>query len=413
MLCYLQINANNYVRNSCYKGNQFNYGLHLLPLKPMVITVIHTISIVLFTSYAVLLFYYTYCWCTIPTFNFTQTKNATTITIIIPARNEAANIITCLNSICLNNYPATCYQIIVIDDYSTDATAALVKNYTAENVLLLQLQNFTHHNIIAYKKKAIEIGIEHATGELIITTDADCIVPVNWLQCIDSYYQQTNAALIVMPVQFLHTPTMLSTFQSLDFMTLQGITGASVFKNMHSMCNGANLAYTKKVFNQVHGFKGIDNIASGDDMLLMHKIFALYPHKIKYLKTPEVIVKTAPAATITHFFNQRIRWASKADTYDDKRIFAVLLLVYILNVWLVLLGIASFFNAEILQLFLVALLLKTIIELIFLVPVAHFFAGKKLLWYFPLAQPFHITYTIIAGWLGKFGSYSWKGRVVK
>jgi glycosyltransferase involved in cell wall biosynthesis len=385
----------------------------LLPLKPMAITVIHAISIVLFTSYAVLLLYYTYCWCTIPTFNFTQTKNTTTITIIIPARNEAANIITCLNSICANNYPTACYQIIVIDDYSTDATAALVKNYTAKNLLLLQLQNFTHNNIIAYKKKAIEIGIEHATGELIITTDADCIVPNNWLQCIDGFYKKTNAALIVMPVQFLQAPTMLSIFQSLDFITLQGITGASVFKNMHSMCNGANLAYTKKVFNQVQGFKGIDTIASGDDMLLMHKIFALYPHKIKYLKTPEVIVKTPPAATITDFFNQRIRWASKADNYDDKRIFAVLILVYALNVWLVLLGFASFFNVEVLQLFGVILLLKTIVELIFLVPVAHFFSSKKLLWYFPLAQPFHIVYTVIAGWLGKFGSYSWKGRVVK
>ena len=389
------------------------YALHLLPLNPMLVTVIHALSIILCTSYAVLLMYYTYCWCTMPLFKSTPSKKITTISIIIPARNEAANIIACLNSICANNYPTSQYQIIVIDDYSTDATASLVKNYSAKNVQLLQLQNFSKNNIVAYKKKAIEIGIEHATGELIITTDADCIIPNNWLECINSYYQQTNAALIVMPVKFTQVPTLLNIFQSLDFMTLQGITGAAVYKNMHSMCNGANLAYTKKVFNQVQGFAGIDDIASGDDMLLMHKIFTLYPHKIKYLKTPSVIVKTPATATITDFFNQRIRWASKADKYDDKRIFAVLVLVYVLNVWLVVLGVASFFYTTIPLPFLFTLLFKTIVELIFLVPVAHFFNSKKLLWFFPLAQPFHIIYTVIAGWLGKFGSYSWKGRLVK
>ena len=177
------------------------------------------------------------------------------------------------------------------------------------------------------------------------------------------------------------------------------------------MCNGANLAYTKNAFNKAGGFSGIDAIASGDDMLLMHKIFKLYPNGIAYLKSKEVIVRTEPAYTITQFFNQRIRWASKADKYDDKRIIAVLILVYFLNVWIFISGVAAFFF-NVSFYFIGLLAAKTVIELFFLYPVARFFNKQIILWWFPLAQSFHILYTITAGWLGKFGSYQWKERKV-
>ena len=106
-------------------------------------------------------------------------------------------------------------------------------------------------------------------------------------------------------------------------MTLQGITGASVFKKVHAMCNGANLAYQKDVFFEVGGFEGIDQVASGDDMLLMHKIQTRYPNEIMFLKSKDVIVTTRAAESLKEFINQRIRWASKADRYTDKKITAV------------------------------------------------------------------------------------------
>ena len=199
-------------------------------------------------------------------------------------------------------------------------------------------------------------------------------------------------------------------FQSLDFMTLQGITGASVFKKVHAMCNGANLAYQKDVFFEVGGFEGIDQVASGDDMLLMHKIQTRYPNEIMFLKSKEVIVTTRAAESLKEFMNQRIRWASKADRYTDKKITAVLLLVYLFNAWLFILGLFSFFNLNAFYLFAGLLLIKTLVELFFLFPVARFFGKQQQLWWFLPAQPFHILYTLIAGWLGKFGSYQWKGQ---
>jgi cellulose synthase/poly-beta-1,6-N-acetylglucosamine synthase-like glycosyltransferase len=253
------------------------------------------------------------------------------------------------------------------------------------------------------------------------------MVPKNWLQTIDSFYQKTGASFMAMPVKYDAPKNFTEAFQSLDFMTLQGITGASVHKHLHSMCNGANLAYTKKAFEQVNGFKGIDNIASGDDMLLMHKIYLQDPQKVFFIKSQELIVQTVPMHTVKDFFNQRIRWASKADRYDDKRIFGVLLMVYFFNLLLLLLPMVSLFNnavvsfhlypfritASLMEYWLFLMLCKTFIEMLFLFPVARFFKQISLLWLFPIMQPFHIVYTVIAGWLGKFGSYKWKGRNVK
>ena len=189
-----------------------------------------------------------------------------------------------------------------------------------------------------------------------------------------------------------------------------------------TMCNGANMVYERSAFYEVGGFAGIDNIASGDDMLLMHKIYERYPDRVLFLKSKVAIVKTAPVDTIKQFFNQRIRWASKAEKYDDKRILPVLVLVYFFNVLLLVLPIVSVFNnaqysifnvqCSMLGVWLWMLLFKIVAELFFLYPVAAFFNKKSMLWFFPLMQPFHILYTIIAGWLGKFGKYSWKEREV-
>ena len=325
--------------------------------------------------------------------------------------------------------------MIVVDDFSTDNTVQIVQAFN--NVKLIQLKDFVSSPINSYKKKAIEIAIGQSNGELIVTTDADCIVLPEWLLTIAAFYEQTNAAFIAAPVAYLPPlknedlfKQFLKIFQLLDFTTLQGITGASVEKKFHSMCNGANLAYPKKIFYEVNGFAGIDNIASGDDMLLMNKISNLYKDKVFYLKSPKAIVHTQAMDNVKDFFYQRIRWAGKYDSYTDKKIKIVLAFVYLFNVLLFILPIIGLFKVinhslftiphspytihfSLLQLWLFFLLIKTIAELFFLLPITKFFGQTKWLWIFPLLQPFHIVYTVIAGWLGMFGSYQWKERKVK
>ncbi|MFZ1798468.1 MAG: glycosyltransferase [Chitinophagaceae bacterium] len=334
--------------------------------------------------------------------------------IIIPARDEGKNIGACLNSILQNNYPKKNFEIIVIDDFSTDDTASIVNWFSLKhgNIRLIQLKDILQEHVNSYKKKAIETAIGQASFDWIITTDADCTAGKEWLRFFNAYIIEKDPVFIAAPVLFTHTKGFLSLFQSLDFISLQGITAASVSAGFHSMCNGANLAYKKESFFAVAGFKGLDDIASGDDMLLMNKIKKQFPGKIGYLYNPGVTIQTAPMTTWKNFLNQRIRWASKATRYEDTQIFLVLLWVYLLNVYLLAILIASFFIQYLIIYWLGIVLFKTFVELLFMYPAAKFFHRQKQLWWFPCMQPFHIIYTVFSGLLGTFGTYNWKGRKV-
>ena len=377
---------------------------------------------VLQLAYSGLLLYYRSSWLAIPSYSIPAGElPATRVTIIIPARNEEANIIDCLTSILRQDYPSDLLQVIVVDDHSTDNTISMVEKFPL--VMLVKLSDHVRGPINSYKKKAIETALAFSTGEIIISTDADCIVNSLWIRTLVSFYSARNAKFIVMPVCFSTDRTFFNKFQELDFMSLQGITGAAVSRKSLNMCNGANMAYSAEAFKKVEGFKNIDHIASGDDMLLMQKISMAFPGEVHFLKSKEVIVRTKPMGNLSGFINQRIRWASKADQYTDQRITAVLMVVYLLNFSLLLLPVFLIFrnstynfgsfHLAVFQGWLLLLALKTITELYFLFPVATFFGRKKLLVWFPFAQPFHILYTVIAGWLGKFGKYQWKGRTVK
>ncbi len=368
----------------------------------------------LFLIYALLIAYYRKGWLQLPTYILPKEKSFTTpVAIIIPARNESTNIAACLQSLIDQTYPAHLLQIRIIDDFSTDDTAAIVQQLALMHPhiqLVIPPQQAAGQ---AYKKRAIEAGIAASTAPLIVCTDADCTFHPQWIETLVAYQQETEAQFIAAPVSFITQNTTLSVFQTLDFMTLQGITGASVFRRFHTMCNGANLLYTRQAFAAVNGFNGIDHIPTGDDMLLMYKIYLQHPQQVFYLKNKAAIVSTPAAESWKGFFNQRIRWASKAVHYDDKRIFWTLLLVYLFNVSFLVLAVASFFGIKYLLALLLLLLAKTLIEMRFVLPVARFFGKQTRLWQFPFLQPLHIGYTITAGWLGRFGSYQWKGRTIK
>lgn len=384
------------------------------------------ISCLLFAVYGVLIAWYLRVWKSIPFFQYPDSSNHhTRISVIVPARNEEKNILNCLNSLARQTYPKDLYQVIVVDDHSTDRTAALVRGFAAEGrhagaaltpfalECIPLAEQRDSENRTAHKKWAIETGITAAGGELIVATDADCTAHPEWLSTIAAFYEDKGAKFIAAPVRIAGgRPTFLSVFQTLDFVTLQGITGAAVFSRFHSMCNGANLAYEKKAFYEVGGFKGIDSIPSGDDMLLMHKIYLAWPQEVFFLKHRHAIVTTSPETRWSGFLHQRIRWASKADRYDDKRIFWVLLLVYIVNLLLLGLLVAACWNSWWLWVLLLLLTVKTMVEYPFVRSVATFFEQQRLMVYFAALQPFHILYTIVVGWLGKFGGYRWKDRKI-
>jgi cellulose synthase/poly-beta-1,6-N-acetylglucosamine synthase-like glycosyltransferase len=366
------------------------------------------ITAVLLLFYGVLILFYRAGWKETPVFSMPPAAADLKISVIIPARNEEENIGVLLHSLQKQNYPAALFEVIVVDDHSDDKTAEIAAAFPFVKVVKLQAGP-----VNSYKKKAIETGIGAATGELIVTTDADCIVPETWLSTMAAFKKTTKAVFIAAPVMLVYKNNFLQIFQALDFLVLQGITAASVQKKIHNMCNGANLAYERKIFYEVNGFSQIDHIASGDDMLLMQKMYTHQPGKICYMLAREAIVKTTAQPTWKSFFNQRIRWASKATHYNDIKIFSALFLVYFFNFSLLVLLITGCFYTYLLPAFIILLAVKIIIEYSFIYPVAVFYERKQLLKWFILFQPVHILYTVIAGWLGLFGRFEWKGRKVR
>lgn len=368
------------------------------------------ITIVFLLLYALLIIFYSRSWRSLKDFKPAGTKDSAMISVIVAARNEESNILSLLDSLQLQTFPSNMFEVIVVDDYSTDDTASLVKKHRITNLVLLQPPVPAE---LSSKKKAIGTGISKAKGELIVTTDADCSMTPLWLQTINDFYSEKKAAFIAAPVKFSHDGSLLEIFQALDFMTLQGITAASVASGMHSMCNGANLAYQKQSFINVNGFEGIDHVATGDDMLLMHKIWKAEPAGVHYLKSQEAIVTTPPMKTWKEFMMQRKRWASKTLVYDDYRIIAVLVFVFLFNALFIVLLVAAFIEPGYWWYVGGYLAAKTIIEIPFIYQVAKFYGEKKLLPWFVLLQPLHIWYMVLAGFISQFGTYEWKGRKTK
>lgn len=375
------------------------------------------IAVVLLLAYCLLILQYRQWFLHLQVYKpVKNTLPQTKFSVIIPARNEAAGIRECLRTVLQQNYPATLFEVIVINDHSTDETETIIIQLQKE-YSHLRLINLADHlqgkQINAYKKKAIELAIAESSGNWIVTTDADCKVTADWLLLFDNYIQQKDPVFIAAPVMFSSDGSFLATFQVLDFISLQSITAAAVYAGYHTMCNGANIAYRKDVFEEVGKFTGIDQIASGDDMLLMYKIKKQYPQRLGYLFCRGSVVTTAPMTNWNSFINQRIRWASKADKYDDRKIFWILALVYAVNAFLLILLVYSPFIKPGFSNWLSLIVAKTLIELALMIPAARFFQQEKTLWWFLFMQPLHIIYTVTAGWLGKFGNYQWKGRTVQ
>jgi len=301
-----------------------------------------------------------------------------------------------------------------VDDHSTDKTREVILDFQSQNVKYLALSDYLDgRQINSYKKAAITYGITQSTGELIITTDADCFAPSSWLKTIAAFYEAQHPAMIVAPVVYRCSNKILHIFQHLDFMTMQGITAATLALKLGNMCNGANLAFSRAIFEEAGGYTGADNLASGDDYLLMNKIAKMPGQKIAYLKSEAAIMPTQPQQTWQDLLSQRIRWASKSGKYDDKKLTAVLMLVYGFNLAILLLLLAGFWYLPLMKVFCCILPVKILAEYCFLIPVARFYRESKRLWYFPFLQPLHIIYIVLAGFLGFVGKYKWKGRDVR
>jgi len=248
----------------------------------------------------------------------------TAFTIIIPFRNEAKNLPVILSSIENLSYPKELIQFLFVDDDSTDDSVEIINSHFNKNQKAIGLdcaqpycsiiKNIRTSN--SPKKDAITTALKSVNTEWVITTDADCELPKNWLKTIDNYLQQNECNMIVAPVRYSANNSFLHQFQLLDFLSLQASTISGFGLQKPFLCNGANLIYKKNVFEKVNGFKNNNSIASGDDIFLFEKFLQYNKQKVHYLKSKEAITTTFPVNSFKELMHQRVRWASKTANYN-------------------------------------------------------------------------------------------------
>ena len=365
------------------------------------------ISSILLTFYVSLILAYFIAWKRIPYFTFQDAPHSEKFTILIAMRNEEHAVHECLQSIIQQNYPASHVEVIVINDYSTDGTAEAVSDFKlAHPEFTIQLLHMRDDPLKGRKKKAaITYGISKSSGNYIILTDADCVRGKNWLSTINSFIGSTQSKMIYAPVLF-KAETLFEKLQSLEFAGLVAIGGAAIEIKNPNMCSASNLIFEKSVFYEVDGYSGSENIASGDDEYLLHKVFKKHPNHIHFLKHRDAIVTTAANTTLVELINQRRRWVSKSTKYDNKYITAILVAAYLFNLSIVLNIVLNPLVGCIL------LGIKALTEGLFLYDVLKFFKRKTYILFLPLAEPFHILYVLIIGIWANIGTYNWKGRNV-
>jgi cellulose synthase/poly-beta-1,6-N-acetylglucosamine synthase-like glycosyltransferase len=369
------------------------------------------ISLLLTGLYLLVLIYLIKGWSNLKRPKLVAVDFKTKVTVLIAARNEEEKIALTINDILAQDYPKHLTEVIIVDDHSTDRTAEIIRSYAPQGIRLLQLNEDKPLN--SYKKKAIAEAINQSTGELMVATDADCRMGAQWLSSIVNYYETRNPVMISSPVTYFEEKSLFENLQTLEFGYLVAMGASFIGNNKASTCNGANFAYRKDAFYEAGGFKGIDELASGDDELLLQKVAERYADKIAFLKLPEAIVYTHAKANLKEFLNQRRRWASKSTKYKDKKIVALAVGIWLFNVLILVNAILSFFDVMFFYLFLLQYGLKFIFEAIFLLPVTAFFKRKKLIWLLFLLSPIHIIYFVYVGLIGNTKKYVWKGRTVR
>ena len=329
------------------------------------------------------------------------------ISIVAALRNEESNIENFVHDLSAIVYPAGNFEVILVNDHSTDATLEKTK---------LQINDLPGFRLLDLpsglegKKEALRFGIEQAGFEIIATTDADCRFSKNWLGCVSLYFQQEETKMLVGVVKLIESDSFFTRLQVTEFSSLVGTAAAAVGLGHPILCNGANLSFRKEVFMEVNGYDGNLQIASGDDEFLLRKIRKQYPSGIKFLNFYEATVSTFAQKDIRDFFYQRIRWAGKWRHNSDP--LARMLAIFMLLSHLAFIGLIVD-NLVHREASYGLVLYKIFLEGIFFSWVARFLHRRIDLLAFLTLQIIYPFYIIIIGMLSLVLRYEWKNRNYK
>jgi len=334
------------------------------------------------------------------------------VSVIVPFRNETKNILNIFTSLTSQNYPLDKYEIIFVNDYSDDNSLELLENLPKkQNVFIHSVPK--DYSINAHKKRAIRFGIEKSKGEIIVTTDADCIHKKDWLKDLLKFMDK-ETGFISGPVEFISNNTLFSEIQRLEFAGLV-ISGAGLIGSGNPIiCNAANIAYRKKAFDEVGGFTYQMNLSSGDDELLMQKIHRDTEYQIKFALDKNVIVATEANPSVKDFYHQRKRWASKGLFYGDHLLLIKLVLIFLFYLSLIIQPILGFvISTKFFVTFIISFFFKIFAEYLVLKKGTDLLFDPRILKLFLITEILQVPYILVSGFMGMFGNLVWKERKIK
>jgi len=355
-----------------------------------------------------LLIIFTWGWYSLKHFHGRAEDAQLMTSIVVAVRNEAQHINQLLYAIAKQDYPFTAFELILVDDHSEDNTVELIKDFMASKPEVhIDLIHAKGHG----KKSAIAEGIQSAKGELIVTTDGDCLMETDWLTTLVAYYQKFKPELIIAPVVYTNEKGFWQQIFSLDFASLVASGAGSVGIGLPLMGNAANMAFSKKAWKKVNAANQKESFVSGDDVFLIHRIAKEYGRKaIHFVKSTSAIVRTDPPVNLAAFFQQRIRWASKAKGYRSPWAIVVSVVVLMTNLLMASTFIAGFFRDWFFVLYLMFVILKLLIDLPLLAEFTRFVSKRKLLFYLLPLSIIYPIYIIVAAFPALFFRFEWKGR---
>ncbi|MCO6495993.1 MAG: glycosyltransferase [Bacteroidetes bacterium] len=338
-------------------------------------------------------------------------KNHSDFSVIIPFRNEEKSIPILLKSLNALDRPVfSKVKFIFVDDHSDDNSVQILEN---------SLKSFTYDfeilkNEGTGKKSALNTGINKAQSKWIVTTDADVECVKTWLTELEKAIATTKAQMLVMPIQLQSDNRFFDDLQKLESAALVTMSAGALANGKVFSANGANLAFTKYIFEKAGGYSPEIQLASGDDEFLLKRVFEMDKELVEVYFVPEVMVLTNPCKSLTELVEQRTRWISKVNPQKISwKQFPVIIPALFMLTFIISIPYSLFTPYNLTSSGL--LIDKWFGDLILFSSFASFFrmSVKDLLQNLLLivVMPFYqLLYMVPAFYKRFFGRYSWKGR---
>lgn len=328
------------------------------------------------------------------------------VTIIVCARNEERYIGLCLRSIISQKYPRDKMQIIVINDASSDTTVL-----QAEAVLKVSGINYRVVSNAQQKgkKHSITYAVQLAAHPLVITRDADTFsASPKWLQRVSDFQRSSHSDLVIAPVAITQNFGVFWALQVVENNILTVLACGSASWKKPFLCSGANLAFTKSIFERTGGYASHAHIPSGDDVLFMEDVKKIPGARIAYLKSKEAIVHTYPSPSFASLMRQKVRWASKFRQNPNPLNLSLAVLSFAVNLFWLFLFVYVYTVHKHKTLCLTFIFSKLVFDNLLLFLAAGFIKNRHIGWFALPVSCIYPVYALMVGMASLFMKSRWK-----